>query len=988
MNDTQKGAGAGPGAAETDYSATLFLPRTAFPMRAGLPEREPSWLERWEKMDIYARQREQASDRPLFTLHDGPPYANGNIHIGHALNKVLKDLVSRSMQMLGYNSAYVPGWDCHGLPIEWKIEEQYRAKGKDKNEVPVVEFRQECRAFASHWVDVQREEFKRLGVLGEWDNPYLTMSFDAEAQIARELMQVAASGQLYRGSKPVMWSVVERTALAEAEIEYQDYESDTIWVKFPVRSTAGVEPEHAVELATASVLIWTTTPWTIPGNRAISFSSKIAYGLYEVMSAPEGNWARTGEKYVIADQLAADVFHKAKVENYERRFDVQPYMLAGMLASHPLKGLAGGYEFAVPLLDGEHVTEDAGTGFVHTAPGHGLDDFEIWMDSGRLLAERGIDRTIPYTVDDAGFYTKDAPGFEGARVLDDSGKKGDANQRVITALADRGMMAARGRVKHQYPHSWRSKKPVIFRNTPQWFVYMDRDIGGSGDTLRARALAAIDRTRFYPPAGQNRLRSMIAERPDWVLSRQRAWGVPITVFVHRQTGEFLKDEAVNRRIADAFEAEGADAWYKLGAAERFLGPDHDVADYEMVMDILDVWFDSGSTHAFVLRNKQKWPHLKFPASMYLEGSDQHRGWFHSSLLESCATNGFAPYESVLTHGFTMDGEGRKMSKSLGNVVAPQDLIRQYGADIVRLWVASADYSEDLRLGKEIINTTVDSYRKLRNTLRWLLGNLAHYRPEERVEHARMPELERLILSRLAELDGQVREAYQGYDYKRVVALLANFMNIELSAFYFDIRKDALYCDPISSERRRASLTVLETLFDTLTAWLAPILVFTMEECWLERHPGDDSSVHLRTFPEIPAAWADAALAEKWHSIRTVRRVVTGALEIERKHKRIGSSLEAAPLVFVADPGLLAALDGQDFAEICITSAIEVTAGEGPEEAFRLDEVPGVAVVFAPAKGKRCARSWKILPEVGSDPDYPDLSPRDAQAMRERRAAGL
>ncbi|HEY0920212.1 isoleucine--tRNA ligase [Devosia sp.] len=988
MNDTQKGAGAGPGAAETDYSATLFLPQTAFPMRAGLPEREPGWLERWEKMDIYARQREQARDRPLFTLHDGPPYANGNIHIGHALNKVLKDLVSRSMQMLGYNSAYVPGWDCHGLPIEWKIEEQYRAKGKDKNEVPVVEFRQECRAFASHWVDVQREEFKRLGVLGEWDNPYLTMSFDAEAQIARELMQVAASGQLYRGSKPVMWSVVERTALAEAEIEYQDYESDTIWVKFPVRSTAGVEPEHAVELATASVLIWTTTPWTIPGNRAISFSSKIAYGLYEVMSAPEGNWARTGEKYVIADELAADVFHKAKVENYERRFDVQPYMLAGMLASHPLKGLAGGYEFAVPLLDGEHVTEDAGTGFVHTAPGHGLDDFEIWMDSGRLLAERGIDRTIPYTVDDAGFYTKDAPGFEGARVLDDSGKKGDANQRVITALADRGMMAARGRVKHQYPHSWRSKKPVIFRNTPQWFVYMDRDIGGSGDTLRARALAAIDRTRFYPPAGQNRLRSMIAERPDWVLSRQRAWGVPITVFVHRQTGEILKDESVNHRIADAFEAEGADAWYKPGAAERFLGPDHDVADYEMVMDILDVWFDSGSTHAFVLRNKQKWPHLKFPASMYLEGSDQHRGWFHSSLLESCATNGFAPYESVLTHGFTMDGEGRKMSKSLGNVVAPQDLIRQYGADIVRLWVASADYSEDLRLGKEIINTTVDSYRKLRNTLRWLLGNLAHYRPEERVEHARMPELERLILSRLAELDGQVREAYQGYDYKRVVALLANFMNIELSAFYFDIRKDALYCDPISSERRRASLTVLETLFDTLTAWLAPILVFTMEECWLERHPGDDSSVHLRTFPEIPAAWADAALAEKWHNIRTVRRVVTGALEIERKGKRIGSSLEAAPLVFVADPGLLAALDGQDFAEICITSAIEVTAGEGPEDAFRLDEVPGVAVAFAPAKGKRCARSWKILPEVGSDPDYPDLSPRDAQAMRERRAAGL
>jgi len=1047
MNDTQKGASAETGAAETDYSATLFLPQTEFPMRAGLPEREPGWLKRWEDMDLYGRQREAAKGRPHFTLHDGPPYANGNIHIGHALNKTLKDLVSRSMSMLGYDSAYVPGWDCHGLPIEWKIEEQYRAKGKNKDDVEINEFRGECRTFAQHWVDVQREEFKRLGVIGDWSNPYLTMSFDAEAQIARELWKFAATGQLYRGSKPVMWSVVERTALAEAEIEYADYESDTIWVKFPVRATAGVEAEHAVELATASVAIWTTTPWTIPGNRAISFSSKIAYGLYEILSAPEGNWARTGEKYILADNLAADVFHKAKVENYERRFDVQPYMLAGMVASHPLRGLAGGYEFAVPLLDGEHVTDDTGTGFVHTAPGHGLDDFEIWMSSSRLLNERGIDTTIPYTVDDAGFYTKDAPGFDGARVLDDSGKKGDANQRVITALAERGMMVARGRVKHQYPHSWRSKKPIIFRNTPQWFVYMDKPIGdpssgasrhllpqgekgnsasatssvppsplegegaptgrvapegrlraGEGskpnteaafpDTLRARALAAIDATKFYPPAGQNRLRSMIAERPDWVLSRQRAWGVPIAVFVNKESGVTLVDEVINHRIADAFEAEGADAWFKPGAKERFLGAGYNPDDWEKVDDILDVWFESGTTHSWVLRNKQKWPDLTFPASMYLEGSDQHRGWFHSSLLESCATNGFAPYQSVLTHGFTMDGEGRKMSKSLGNVVAPQDVIRQYGADILRLWVASADYSEDLRMGKEIINTTVDSYRKLRNTLRWLLGNLAHYKPEEAVAFAEMPELEQLILNRLSELDALVREAYRTYDYKRVVATLSNFMNIELSAFYFDIRKDALYCDPISSLRRKASLTVLEALFDTLTAWLAPILVFTMEECWLERHHGTASSVHLRTFPELPREWANEALAEKWQKIRAIRRVVTGALEIERKDKRIGSSLEAAPKVFVSDKALLAAVAGEDLAEIAITSAITVAEGEGPAEAFRLDEVPGVAVVPGLAQGTRCARSWKILPEVGSDPEYPALSPRDAQAMRERKAAGL
>ncbi len=987
MNDTATSG------AETDYSATLFLPETQFPMRAGLPDREPVWLQRWAQMDIYARQRAAGRGKPLFTLHDGPPYANGNIHIGHALNKVLKDLVSRSKTMLGYNSAYVPGWDCHGLPIEWKVEEQYRAKGKNKDDVAINEFRGECRSFAQYWVDTQREEFKRLGVIGDWANPYLTMSFDAEAQIARELHKIAMSGQLYRGSKPVMWSVVERTALAEAEIEYQDYESDTIWVKFPVRQLGGVAASPGGAVVRPYVVIWTTTPWTIPANRAISFSGRIGYSLYRVTQAPEGNWAAVGDQYILADKLAEDVMQKAKVTAYERVFAVSAEMLSGAVTEHPLNGLAGGYQFEVPLLEGEHVTDDTGTGFVHTAPGHGLDDFEIWMNSGRMLAERGIDTAIPFTVDDAGFYTAAVPGFAGARVLDDQGKKGDASNRVIAALAERGMMVARGRVKHQYAHSWRSKKPIIYRNTPQWFVYMDRDIEGKpGDTLRARSLAAIDATKFYPPAGQNRLRAMIAERPDWVLSRQRAWGVPIAVFYNAATDTILRDEAVNLRIGQAFEEEGADAWFKPGAKERFLsgamheGRPVDPAQWQKIDDILDVWFESGTTHSWVLRNPQKWPDLQFPAGMYLEGSDQHRGWFHSSLLESCATNGFAPYASVLTHGFTLDGEGKKMSKSLGNTVAPQDIIRQFGADILRLWVAQSDYSDDLRIGKEIINSTVDSYRKLRNTIRWLIGNLAHRKADETVDHRDMPELERLILNRLKELDGLVREAYESYDYKRVVAALSNFMNIDLSAFYFDIRKDALYCDPISSVRRKASLTVLDHVFDALTAWLAPILVFTMEEAWLERHPGAESSVHLRQFPHLPEEWLDPGLAQKWEKVREVRKVVTGALEIERRNKVIGASMEAAPRVYVTDPGLLAALAGVDFAEVCITSDIAITAGGAPDSAaaFTLTEVPGVAVLFEKARGRQCARSRRFFAESDMDGE---VSKRDAQALRERKAAG-
>ncbi len=961
-----------------DYSKTLYLPQTDFPMRAGLPDKEPKILERWTSENLYGALREKAKGRPKFVLHDGPPYANGHLHIGHALNKILKDVITRQKQMEGFDSNYVPGWDCHGLPIEWKIEEKYRAAGKNKDEVPKVEFRAECRAFAEHWVGVQSAEFRRLGVIGDFERPYLTMDYEAEAVIAGEIQKFALNGQLYRGSKPVMWSVVEKTALAEAEVEYQDYTSDTIFVKFPV--TAG-------DLVGASVVIWTTTPWTIPGNRAVSFSNRIAYGVFEVTASPEGNWAKVGEKLVLADKLAEEVMKAAKVESFTRLRDVTAAELSALTLAHPLADL--GYGFQVPLLDGDHVTDDSGTGFVHTAPGHGREDFEIWMANARALDLRGIDTAIPFTVDDGGFLTEDAPGFVGRTVITSEGDKGDANKAVIDALVAAGALLARGRLKHQYPHSWRSKKPVIFRNTPQWFIHMDRDFVGAGknepDTLRTRALKAIAETTFYPPAGQNRLNGMIANRPDWVVSRQRAWGVPIAVFRNAETGQlapgpnFAKSEELRARVFTAFVSEGADAWYEEGAKERFLGGlVEDLDQWDQVQDILDVWFDSGSTHAFCLRRR---PDLKWPADMYLEGSDQHRGWFHSSLLESCGTNGRAPYDSVLTHGFVMAEDGRKMSKSLGNQVFPQDVIKQSGADILRLWVMTSDYADDLRIGKEILQTNVESYRKLRNTLRWMLGTLTHHEPDLDPEFAELPELERLMLHRLREVGDVVEAGYASYDFKKVVGAILNFMVIDLSAFYFDVRKDALYCEARSSVKRRAALAVVDQLFGTIAKWLAPMLPFTMEEAWGHRFPGA-GSIHLELFPVLPDLWRDEALAAKWAKVREVRRVVTGALEIERAAKRIGSSLEAAPIVHVSDADLAAALDGVDLAEVAITSSISVVATPAPEGAFTLPDVAGVAVVPVKLTGKRCARSWRIVADVGSDPEFPDLSARDAAAYRE------
>ena len=926
-----------------DYRGTVFLPRTAFPMKGDLPKREPQTLERWQRLKLWERLRERSRGRPLFVLHDGPPYANGPLHIGHALNKILKDVVNRAAQMAGYDADYVPGWDCHGLPIEWKVEEEYRAKGRDKDAVPVLDFRAECRAYAAHWLDVQREEFQRLGVAGDWERRYATMDFASEAAIVREIGAFLMNGALYRGLRPVMWSPVEKTALAEAEIEYHDHVSPTLWARFPVlRSTAG-----ASDLAGASVVIWTTTPWTIPGNRAVAYGEDIDYALVHVEGAEEGSRLKPGETLLVALPLLPQFGKDTGLGAHTVKRVLKGAELAGAILAHPLRrwdAAKGGYGFDVPLLPGDFVTTEAGTGFVHIAPGHGEDDFALGRAHGL---------PVPETVNDDGTFTAQAPGFTGLHVF-------KAHDAIYAACEAVETLVAKGKLTHSYPHSWRSKKPVIFRATPQWFIALDGE-----HRIRERALGAIAETYFVPGAGRNRIGSMVASRPDWCVSRQRAWGVPIAVFVSKQSGEPLRDPAIMERIVEAFAEEGADAWYKPGAAERFLGPDRDARLYEQVTDIVDVWFESGCTHAFTLTPERGLP---FPADLYLEGSDQHRGWFQSSLLESIGTRGVAPFRSVLTHGFTLDEQGRKMSKSLGNVTAPQKVIERYGADILRLWVMNTDVTEDQRIGPEILKQQAELYRRIRNTLRWLLGGLDGFSDAERLPHAELPELERWVLHRLAEVDARVRGAVQSHDWTGVVPELHGFCNNDLSAFYFDIRKDALYCDAPDSARRRAVRTVLDLLHRHLCALLAPVLVFTAEEAWLARFGDEEESIHLHDFPSVPAEWQDEALGEKWRRVRELRRVVTTAIEQKRAAGAIGSSLQAAvELRSTPYPGLLS---WDDWAEVCIVSAFE--SDDDEVEPGRTGRSPDAVVNVSVAPGAKCARCWRVLPEVGRSAAHPGL----------------
>lgn len=889
-------------------------------MKAGLANREPDFLAHWEEMNLYQRLRSQSEGRKKFILHFGPPYANGHIHIGHALNVILKDIVNKTYQMMGYDAPLVPGWDCHGLPIEWKVEEIYRALGKNKDDVDILEFREECRSFAKKWIDVQRGEFKRLGIIADWKNPYVTMDFEAEAAIVEQLGHFLMDGSLYRGLKPVMWSVVEKTALADAEVEYKDHTSDAIFVKFPI-----VKSSHPLLEGTFAV-IWTTTPWTLPGNRAIAYGPDIPYAC--VLNL------QNQETYVIAEPLVHSVMKEIGCESYELKGSIPGVHLQGTIASHPLSH--GGYTFDVPLLPGDHVTTDAGTGLVHTAPGHGLEDFEVG---------KKFKLEIPETVGPDGRYHDSIPLFGGQHVF-------KVNSFILEKLKEAGHLLHAAKLIHSYPHSWRSKAPLIYRATSQWFVSME------ATHLREKALAAIEEVTWVPAAGRNRIHSMVEGRPDWNLSRQRAWGTPMTLFVHRETGELLRDPQVHARIVEIIRKEGGDAWIS-SPSSRFLGEAYAADDYEKIMDILDVWFDSGCTHEFVLRSR---PDQSWPADLYLEGSDQHRGWFQSSLLESCGVHGQAPYKQVLTHGFTLDERGHKMSKSLGNVVAPAEVINKMGADILRLWTASVDYVEDMRIGPEILKQQEDVYRRFRNTLRYVLGALDGFTSEEGVEVQAMPELEQWVFHRLSQLGELHKESAKTFSFMQFYAALHTFCSSDLSAFYFDVRKDCLYCDAPSSAKRRATRTALHAIFDHLCHWLAPVLSFTAEEAYLARYNGKEKSIHLNLFPDIPSAWYKPELDARWDTLRDIRRVITGALEVERAARTIGSSLQGTVAVYVS-PALSKQLKGVDVAELAITSTASVIMAQPPAQAFTLEDVPDVGVVVNLAPGEKCQRCWRVLPEV-------------------------
>ena len=913
-----------------DYKNTVFLPTTNFAMKASLAQREPDFIKFWQDINLYDRLRAQSAGRKKFILHFGPPYANGHIHMGHALSEVLKDIVTKTYQMMGYDAPLVPGWDCHGLPIEWKIEETYRAKGLSKDNIPILDFLKECRAFADKWMTTQSQELQRLGIVADWQNPYCTMDPATEGKITQQLLQLLMIGLLYRGLKPVLWSVVEKTALAEAEVEYQDHTSHSIYVKFDV-----VKASLPI-LSDAALVIWTTTPWTLPGNRAIAYGADFEYAVIEAISMTD--LISRGQRLVLAKDLVTDFCQVVNLENYTVLATFKGSELAGTVCAHPWQDQ--GYDFPVPVLPGDHVTVETGTGLVHTAPGHGIEDFTLGQ---------AYQLEVPATVQGDGTYYDHVPLFAGQHVY-------KVGPKIVEALQTAGALLYADKLVHSYPHSWRSKTPLIYRTTAQWFL----DI----DALRDQALTAIDSVQWFPVQGRNRIRSMVENRPDWCLSRQRTWGVPIALFIHKQSGEPLRDEKVNHRIVTAITKEGIEAWHHHPSS-FFLGDTYHADDYEKVTDILDVWFDSACTQDFVLKHRAE---LTWPADVYFEGSDQHRGWFQSSLIASVSLTGQAPYRQVVTHGFVLDEKGYKMSKSSGNVISPENVIHTLGADLLRLWIVGSDYTQDLRIGSEILKHQEDIYRRFRNTLRYLLGALANYKPSEEIEENELPELEKWVLHQLTQLHALHQKSVENYDFSLFYTALHTFCSVDLSAFYFDIRKDCLYCDAPDNPKRRATRMVMNQVFLALVHWLAPVLSFTAEEAWQAYPPSSKDqleSIHERTFPEVKSSWYQPALDERWQSIRDVRRVITSALELERSAKTIGSSLQAHVAVYVSSD-ISALLQGLDLAELAITSAATLVIAQPPAGAVTLEDVPDVGAVVNIATGEKCNRCWRILPEVGQD----------------------
>ena len=891
----------------------INLPKTEFSMKANLQNKEPGIVDFWNKIDLYNNLRATSKGKEKFVLHDGPPYANGNIHMGTALNKILKDLVVKFHQMSGKDSVYVPGWDCHGLPIEWKIEEQYKKNKKNKNEVPINEFRKECRDFASKWIEVHKEQFKRLGVIGDWDNYYSTMSFGAEGQIVRELGKFLKEGSLYRGYKPVLWSTVEKTALADAEVEYQDHKSDTIYTAFKIKKS------KLKELINSEIIIWTTTPWTIPANKALAFNESLKYLIIKI----EDDSDFKNRQIVVAQPLLKLVLEECKIKKFNKILEFKGKDFEGTICNHPFSKV--GYDYDVPMLKASFITTEQGSGIVHCAPSHGPDDFNLCLKNGIKALE---------TVDDDGKYTSNIPLFEGMHIF-------KANKLVIEKLKEQKNLLANGELVHSYPHSWRSKAPLVHRATQQWFISME------SHGLRKKALKAIDDTKFYPSKGKERLKSMIETRPDWCVSRQRVWGVPIPVFISKKTNEILIDNEVTENIAKIFEKEGADCWF-AGDTQRFLGEKYKSEDYDKLTDIVEVWFDSGSTHAYVLEKRED---LKWPASMYLEGSDQHRGWFHSSLLESCGTRGRAPFESILSHGFVVDGKGLKMSKSLGNIMAPEDILKKYGADILRIWVAASDYAEDLRIDNSILEQHAESYRKIRNTFRYILGNLNDKFEKvnfEKLDISNLPELEQFMLCKIFKMNLMFEKNFKIYNFHILYKELLNFCTVDLSAFYFDIRKDSLYCDKIDSPKRKSTIIFLNILLEILLKWFAPILSFTTEEIYSLLKINSNKSIHLENFPKIPSKWNNQDLEVKWNKLIKIREICNSSIELKRASKEIGSSLEANLIIYLNEK-LTKFTKGVDFSELCITSDAKIEKNKSDE----------ILVKTIKAKGQKCPVCWKI-----------------------------